>query len=364
MHEIADILLDWSKTIDRDLPWKQTDDPYFIWLSEIILQQTRVAQGTPYYLKFIELFPTVQHLAAATQEELYKAWEGLGYYSRARNLHASAKIIADEFYGKFPSTYDDILQLKGVGPYTAAAIASFAFGEDKAVLDGNVFRVLSRLFDIDTDILSSQGKKEFQLIVNELLPRGESAEFNQAIMDFGALYCVGKTPDCMFCPLQQHCLAYKNGSVHERPVKKKSGKKRHRYFHYFVLGLPQNGDNDTYYLVEKREDKDIWAGLYQFPMIENQNKLKHISKIECKDAFDISIIKEPELIYETEQTLSHQIIHARFYQAELSNTHSIVSDNNNNNNTSDYKLLTEQNLKALGFPRVIRKFLDDFLLTE
>lgn len=357
MHEIANELLNWSKTIDRDLPWKNTDDPYFIWLSEIILQQTRVAQGTPYYLKFIELFPTVFDLANASQEELYKAWEGLGYYSRARNLHASAKMIVEEFEGKFPSTYDDIINLKGVGPYTAAAIASFAFGEDKAVLDGNVFRVISRLFDVDTDILSSQGKKEFQLLTNELLPKGHSSAFNQAIMDFGALHCVGKTPDCMFCPLQSYCSSYKNGTVHLRPVKKKAAKKKDRYFHFLVLGLPQNSDEDSLYFVEKRTGKDIWSGLYQFPLIVKNNASIELSKNEWEKDLNISLRSDPAIIHKSEQILSHQKIHARFYKAEVSDDNSTLADNDNN---STYKALTMEEIDKLGFPRIIRKFLDEW----
>ncbi len=348
MNDITTNILDWHKQINRDLPWKNTDDPYFIWLSEIILQQTRVAQGTPYYLKFIELFPSVHDLARASQEEVFKAWEGLGYYSRARNLHAAAKFISEELDGQFPNRYESILQLKGVGPYTAAAIASFAFGEDRAVLDGNVFRVLARLFDIDLDILSTPGKKMFSKIAQELLPSGHAAAYNQAIMDFGALQCTPQKPNCMFCTLQEHCEAFQHGTIDQRPVKKKAAKKRKRYFHF--LDTSASG----ILCIEKRQDKDVWEGLFQFPLVETKGS----APLDIT-AWNIKTLNQNDhpiqLKVEIKQTLSHQIIYGSFYQfvgkpdAETIQQMLITEGN--------IQCISMQELDQYGLPRLINRYL-------
>lgn len=353
MNEISNKILEWHKQIDRDLPWKQTDDPYFIWLSEIILQQTRVAQGTPYYLKFIRLFPTVQLLANASEEKVFKAWEGLGYYSRARNLHAAAKYITKDLSGKFPNTYDKILELKGVGPYTAAAIASFAFQEDQAVLDGNVFRVLSRIFDIPIDILSTEGKKTFIILAKELLPKGNSAAYNQAIMDFGALQCTPKKPNCMFCPLQEYCEAYRNGTIEERPVKKKAAKKKKRYFH--ILDTSALG----YLMVRKREAKDVWQGLYELPLIETKSKESPTTE-EWSSLINISTDFEIEKPIYSKQLLSHQEIHGYFYRilsktSEVSKSKFISPSKSIKNG---YLKASKTELYKYAFPRLFNRYFE------
>lgn len=347
---IAEKILQWHIEIDRDLPWKTTVDPYFIWLSEIILQQTRVAQGTPYYLKFTKLFPTVHDLAKASQEAVFKAWEGLGYYSRARNLHAAAKFISEELAGKFPSTYNEILKLKGVGPYTAAAISSFAFNEDQAVLDGNVFRVLSRLFDSETDILSSGGKKEFSAIANDLLPKGKAAKYNQAIMDFGALFCTPQKPNCLFCPLQESCAAYRAGTVGERPVKKKAAKKKKRFFH--ILDTRELG----FEFVMKREAKDVWQGLHQLPLIETNNK-NALELSAFAQLLNVSVEDFDFEIHYIKQLLSHQEIHGYFYQLGIKSSVKDAETMYKSLNSS-YELLKMNKIKELAFPRLFNSYFE------
>ncbi len=252
-------ILSWYRTNPRDLPWRRTHDPYKIWLSEIILQQTRVAQGLPYYNAFVDAYPTVKELALAPEEEVLRLWQGLGYYSRARNLHACAKSIWFGMGGEFPDSYDQLIQLKGVGSYTAAAIASFAFGETKAVVDGNVFRVLARYFGIESDISGSRAKKEFETLANQLIPDDTPGEFNQAMMDFGARQCVPKKPDCTVCPLQVTCFAYLNKRVTELPVKLNKIKIKERHFHYYVIRCGSK------WVWKRRKPGDIWEGLFDFP---------------------------------------------------------------------------------------------------
>lgn len=261
--DFAKRLTDWYLQNKRDLPWRETVDPYKIWLSEIMLQQTRVSQGMPYYFAFTEAFPTVFDLANADEQQVLKLWQGLGYYSRARNLHATAKTIAFDYAGNFPESYKELLHLKGVGNYTAAAIASFSRGEAVPVVDGNVFRVLARYFDVETDIASPKAKKEFAALAFELMPKDNPAIFNQAIMEFGALQCVPKNPDCALCPMNDSCLALQKGKVDKLPVKLKKQKVTNRYFNYLVYR-----DNKRNTLLRKREGKGIWQNLYEFPLIE------------------------------------------------------------------------------------------------
>lgn len=262
LHPFAESLIIWYKDHARDLPWRRTQDPYLIWLSEIILQQTRVVQGLPYYYKLSEAFPTVFDLAAADETTLFRLWQGLGYYSRARNLHKTAKFIVETRGGIFPTSYTELLQLTGVGPYTAAAIASFAFGEASPVVDGNVFRILARHFGIETDILHSSARKEFTRLAQELIPSSDPARFNQAIMEFGSLQC-SPAPTCDPCPLISSCFAYQNGRVQDLPVKTKSKAPRIRQFKYFVI--EQSGR----LLVHQRQVKDIWQGLWEFFCVES-----------------------------------------------------------------------------------------------
>lgn len=311
-HPISDKLITWYKKHMRDLPWRNTKDPYKIWLSEIILQQTQVIQGLNYYIKFTETFPTINDLANAPEDKVMRLWQGLGYYSRARNLHAAAKYVKINHKGKFPNTYDSIKELKGVGDYTAAAVSSFAFNLPHAVVDGNVYRVLSRLFNIDTPINSSQGKKEFQLLADELLNHKQPALHNSAIMEFGALWCKPQNPKCEDCPLQEYCLGFEKNTINSLPVKDKKIKIRNRYLHYFVFNYKDN------IYIQKRTDKDIWQNLYEFFLIETDEnsdtslilKNKQLKNL-VKDIDIISVTSEKKHI------LSHQHLYATFYELKI-----------------------------------------------
>jgi A/G-specific adenine glycosylase len=292
-------IISWYKENPRELPWRETSDPYKIWLSEIILQQTRVAQGLPYYYAFTQSFPTVKDLALAPESEVLRLWQGLGYYSRARNLHGCAKYIWHELGGEFPSTYDTLIKLKGVGSYTAAAISSFAFGEVKAVVDGNVFRVLARYFGIATDIASGKGKKEFETLANQLIPKEAPGEFNQAMMDFGSRLCVPKNPDCESCPLKEKCFAYVNDLVKSLPVKIKTTKIKDRTLDYVVIRCGQN------WVWNKRKSGDIWTGLHDFPLVNSW-----ITPIPNST--------EPKPFPKKyRHILSHQRLHASFTEVEI-----------------------------------------------
>ena len=294
------VLISWYQINKRDLPWRKTKDPYKIWLSEILLQQTRVNQGLPYYLKFVEAYPTLKSLSNANEDDVLLLWQGLGYYSRARNMLATAKELENNYRGAFPTLYTEIIKLKGVGEYTAAAIASFSFDEQVAVVDGNVFRVLSRLFDVETPIDSSAGKREFKILAAALLDRKNPAIFNQAIMEFGALQCTPQNPDCNNCVLLHLCASKANGTVSQRPVKLKKTKTKHRFFVYKIFAL----GNDTF--IQKRTGKDIWQGLYEFPLEEFAEK---------KDQLDYIERYKNELVYqslEINHVLSHQRITAVF----------------------------------------------------
>jgi len=312
----APALLDWYPRHRRDLPWRHTRDPYAIWLSEVILQQTRVAQGLPYYLDFLTSYPTVQNLAAAPEQEVLRHWQGLGYYSRARNMHHTAQQVVAEFDGVFPATYDGLRQLKGVGPYTAAAIASFAFDEAVAVLDGNVFRVLARIFGLHSDIAAPSSRKEFQALADLHLPPAHAAEFNQAIMEFGALQCTPNKPDCLFCPLQSQCWAFQHGQVALLPVKSKAKAARTRYFHYLVLHY-----GEQLYL-KARPAGDIWQGLYDFALAETDSTdlpaaevLRHVAALGGQ--LDTSRVAEDRPAPALRHVLSHQKLEARFHAVQL-----------------------------------------------
>lgn len=273
MHLFTQQLLEWWETGKRDLPWKNTTDPYLIWLSEIILQQTRVEQGLPYYERLTAAFPTVTDLAHAPQDQLMLLWEGLGYYSRARNLHATAQYIAYDCGGGFPTTYDQLLALKGVGSYTAAAIASFAYGLPHAVVDGNVYRVLARYFGIHTPTDTTEGKKQFAQLAQQLLPTDQAASYNQAMMDFGATVCKPALPNCQHCPLQRHCAAYQQQTVPLLPIKVKKMERTQRFFHYLLL-FHQTHEHaaeplaNAHIFIQKRIQKDIWQNLYELPLVE------------------------------------------------------------------------------------------------
>ena len=301
MADFNPLIKDWYRLNKRDLPWRLTKDPFKIWLSEIILQQTKVEQGLSYYLKFTNRFKTAEDLAKTSEQEVLNLWQGLGYYSRARNLHFTAKTVVNEHKGKFPKTYTELLKLKGVGSYTAAAIASFCFDESVAVVDGNVYRVLSRVFDLEIAIDSSEGKKYFFELAQNLIDKEDPALFNQAIMEFGALQCVPKNPNCEICPLDSICLSKSNGTWMTRPVKSKKTSVKHRFFHFLIF---QN-DQTTY--LQKRSEKDIWQNLFQFPLIETDEDCE-LNNFENYTRLAPSNISE-EIVH----VLSHQKIHARFY---------------------------------------------------
>ena len=314
--KFSNSLIQWYLQNKRDLPWRNDTNPYTIWLSEIMLQQTRVAQGLPYFLRFIETFPTVFDLANADEEEVLKLWQGLGYYSRARNLHKTAKQIAFEFNGEFPKNYASLLHLKGIGEYTAAAIASFAYNEAVPVVDGNVFRVLSRYFDIETDIASSGAKKEFTQLAREVLPKGKANLFNQAIMEFGALQCVPKNPDCRNCIFNDSCLALQKKKVAQLPVKSKKVKVTKRYFNYLVFS-----DDNQNTIISKRTQKGIWHNLYEFPLLEtkeNDSNAIILTLIQNQN-FVKNDIQEIQL-YASENSvhkLSHQHLTIKFWKINV-----------------------------------------------
>jgi len=341
----------WYQQHKRSLPWRENVEPYAIWLSEIILQQTRVAQGLPYYERFLDRFPKIEQLADAPQEEVLKLWEGLGYYSRARNMQAAAQMVRDEFQGEFPSNYEDIKSLKGVGDYTAAAIASFAFDLPHAVLDGNVFRVLSRLTADETPINTGQGKKRFQRYADQFLDPEKPALHNQALMEFGALQCVPRNPNCLDCPLKSACLAYKLDKVEDLPQKKRKVYDKQRYLNYFHLL------QEDKVLVEKRE-AGIWHGLYQFPLIETEGPvswpelLEHLDEVHQQELINLKARK----ISLARHKLSHQSLHINVWYLNLSEpfTNAIFPE-------SERRL--EKELANLAFPRPLRKYLDENQLT-
>lgn len=333
------ILTTWYLEKKRDLPWRKTDNPYFIWLSEIMLQQTRVAQGIPYYRAFTTAFPTVFDLAAAEEEKVLKLWQGLGYYSRARNLHATAKYIAKDLAGVFPSNYKSLLQLKGVGEYTAAAIASFSFNEVVPVVDGNVYRVLARYFGIDSDIGSGKAKKEFTALAAELILKEDPALFNQAIMEFGALQCAPKNPNCSICVLNTSCAALSQKKVANLPVKSKVLKVKIRFLHYlFIL------DNNNKTTINQRTAKGIWHNLYEFPLIETEKSeeeeavLKLIQE-KARNNTEIVLMESENIIHK----LTHQHLHIKFWK---------VKQNEIFKEGIDYEALNK-----LPFPIVLHNFI-------
>ncbi len=308
-------LLDWSSAHPRPLPWKGEPDPYKIWLSEIILQQTRVEQGLPYYERFVAAYPTVRHLADAPEDELMKLWEGLGYYSRARNLHAAARHITHELGGQFPEDYAGIRSLRGVGDYTAAAIAAFAYGLPHAVVDGNVYRVLARFFGIATPTDTPQAKREFTALANQLLDSARPGAFNQAIMDFGATWCKPRQPRCAACPLASRCVALATGQVADLPIKSKKMERKERFFLYLVL----RWQGDTW--VRKRTAKDIWQNLFEFPMLELTALPADVQEVAAQFSQHVDIpaawLAGGRLSPPFSQTLTHREVAAVFFEIHL-----------------------------------------------
>ena len=301
-------IINWYQHNKRDLPWRKTVDPYKVWLSEIILQQTRVAQGLPYFNKFLNSFPKLENLAMASEQEVLKLWQGLGYYSRARNLYFSAKYIQNELGGKFPADYNSLLKLKGVGDYTAAAIASFCYDEKRVVVDGNVYRVLSRYFGIDTAINSHAAKKEFKSLAFELMDKENPGLFNQAIMEFGALQCTPSKPDCNICPLKNSCIGLQKDRVTALPVKEKKIIIAKRYFNYLVLIIDEN---ET--IVKMRKGKGIWQNLYEFPLIESNKSIDYKTLIVDEEFIEYTEQQDFKLELLTPVDIAHKLTHQHLF---------------------------------------------------
>lgn len=310
-NSFSETLLKWYQEYKRELPWRESTDPYLIWISEIILQQTRVAQGYDYFLRFINRFPNVKSLADAEEDEVMKHWQGLGYYSRARNLYAAARSMG----GAFPTTYAGVLALKGVGEYTAAAICSFAYGMPYAVVDGNVYRVLSRYLGVDTPIDSTQGKKLFAALADEMLDKAQPAIYNQAIMDFGAIQCTPMSPNCLFCPLADSCLALSKGCVSQLPIKQHKTKTTNRYFNYLYVRM------GGYTFMHKRTENDIWKNLFEFPLIETPVAVVEEELFALPEFRALFAEGETPVIRSVCQgvkhVLSHRVIYTNFYEVTL-----------------------------------------------
>ena len=344
MSEFSDNILIWYRENRRDLPWRNTKDPYLIWISEIILQQTRVSQGYDYYQRFVSRFPDVCSLASAPEDEVMRYWQGLGYYSRARNLHAAAKSMN----GSFPTAYEEVRALKGVGDYTAAAICSFAYDMPYAVVDGNVFRVLSRYFGIDTPIDSTTGKKLFTALAQDNLDKSCPSEYNQAIMDFGALQCTPQSPACMFCPLAETCVAFRTGKTDALPVKQQKLSIKTRYFNYLWVKAGE------YTYIHKRTEKDIWQNLYELPLIESDSELSQIELLDRMKPWitDGEEVQLDLLLQGVKHVLTHRVIMANFYQVTLpSGSDSFAS----------FIKVTPSGLTNYAFPRLITSFFNKTL---
>ncbi|WP_438710805.1 A/G-specific adenine glycosylase [Aquimarina muelleri] len=342
-------LITWYLQNKRSMPWRETNNPYPIWLSEIILQQTKVAQGLPYYMSFIEAFPTVFDLAKASEEEVLKLWQGLGYYSRARNLHVTAKHVADNLNGVFPVTYKDLLLLKGVGDYTASAIASICYKEAVPVVDGNVYRVLSRYFNIETPINSVIGVKQFKALAIQLMDHDDPADYNQAIMEFGALQCRPKKPDCFICPLCDSCEALKKGNVERLPVKLKKIKVKKRYFNYLIF---YTKNHQT--IISQRIGSGIWQGLYEFPLIESDTINKDtivdhpvFKQVVENDEYEIVPYYSEPVVHK----LSHQHLYTRFYVIKI--------DGPIKTNETQKKINTKD-IRKYPVPILLSNFIDVF----
>ena len=348
MSTLHDTLINWYVENHRDLPWRHDPTPYEVWLSEIILQQTRVNQGMDYYLRFVERWPTVTDLANATEEEVLKMWQGLGYYSRARNLHKCAKQVVEHYHGEFPADYEQLKKLQGIGDYTAAAIASIAFNLPQAVVDGNVYRVLARLYDIDTPININEGQKTFARLADELLNRKQPGLHNQALMEFGALHCTPKNPNCLLCPLQAQCLAFAHQTVMQRPVKLPKVKVTTRYFNYLVIRI-----KDSIYL-HKRCGNDIWKNLYDFPCIESEQPLS-ADEVVATEQFKQLIGNKPFTINKVSPVFTHKLTHrtiiAQFIEIKLEQKLLQIE-------TKDLFLTRETDLGSFPIPRLIDLYLN------
>lgn len=347
--EFAQTIIEWYKHHKRDLPWRHTSDPYVIWLSEIIMQQTRVEQGTPYFNRFAEKYPTVADFASAEEDEILKLWQGLGYYSRGRNMHFTAQTIMEEYGGYFPNDYNSLLKLKGIGEYTAAAISSFSANEARAVVDGNVFRLLARYFGIDIPINSGKGKKVFTELANEIIDKKQAGTYNQSAMEFGSLVCKPKSPDCLMCPLQSGCVAYHTGQIHKLPVKIKTQKIRERYFNY-IIAINRNG-----ILMNKRGPNDIWENLYELPLFETES-LVDVGSLIIQENFLRAFGTEVRIKSVTgpvKHILSHQKLYATFIEIENYPKEPSIENN--------WIYVKMQDLESLAQPKLIFQFFKNFI---
>ncbi|MES2377066.1 MAG: A/G-specific adenine glycosylase [Bacteroidota bacterium] len=340
-------LVKWYNENKRDLPWRHTTNAYIIWLSEVILQQTRVEQGLPYFNRFLEAYPTVSNFAAADETEVLRLWQGLGYYSRGRNMLKTARIVQQEYAGNFPTRYDDLIKLTGIGEYTAAAIASFAANEARAVVDGNVNRVIARYFGINEPINSTTGKKIFQTTAIDLLNKKNPAVHNQAMMEFGAMLCKPKNPGCGICPVRTGCYAFINNAITALPVKINKVKIKQRYFNYFLF---TDGEN---ILMNKRAENDIWANMYDLPMIETTAPVSVDELLITSDTVNYfgTDIKIAAVSENKKHVLTHQHLYIRFIALTIPPKD--VKPN--------WVFIKVKNLRKLPLPKPIFIFLDNFL---
>ncbi|MFT4521186.1 MAG: A/G-specific adenine glycosylase [Bacteroidia bacterium] len=350
MHPVSTILASWYQINQRNLPWRENKLPYEIWLSEIIFQQTRINQGLPYYKAFIQAYPTLHDFAQASEDEILKLWQGLGYYSRARNMLKAAKMVANSPSRTFPESYDELLKLPGIGPYTAAAIASIAFNQNKAVIDGNVNRLLSRLFNVSEPIDSSQGQKIISTLAYELLPKKHPGNHNQAMMEFGSLQCKPGKPNCAQCDLQPHCLSHRMDTVAQRPVKAPKTARTKRILNYLVI---VNAHGNTY--IEKRHKSGIWHNLYQFPLIEaKQDETDFYKMLNTGIYLDQDFVKIQQ-IRKTKcyrHLLSHQDLSIYFWLVGVDSFQMRPKSNT-------FEVSFDKILKDLAIPIIIKRFLDD-----
>ena len=346
MKEIQEILAIWYKSNKRELPWRDTPTPYYVWLSEVILQQTRVNQGLAYFNHFVQEWPTLADLAKASEEEVLKMWQGLGYYSRARNLHQCARQVMEGYGGQFPKDYEALKKLQGIGNYTAAAIASIAFGLPHAVVDGNVYRVLARLFDIETPINSKEGMNTFTELAETLLDRKHPGLHNQAMMEFGALHCVPKNPHCIQCPLQAHCLSFDHHTVEDRPVKLQKTKVRTRYFNYLVI-RDQHGN----ICLNRRKSGDIWQGLYDFPCVESDKAISP-EEVMASEAFR-ELVPQAFRLTKVSPPFTHKLTHqtliALFLEIKISDFLPSIQKNN-------ILLVPENDIIRYPIPKLIENY--------
>ena len=348
--EFSNHIVQWFNKNQRNLPWRTTKDPYKIWISEIILQQTRVAQGISYYTNFINAFPNISALAEANEEDVLKLWQGLGYYSRARNIHFTAKYIKEELNGHFPNQYIELLKLKGIGPYTAAAISSICFDEKRAAVDGNVYRVLARVFEIHTPINSTNGIKEFQKLADNLISSENPGDYNQGLMELGATVCTPKKTDCNSCPLESICVAQSKNSIGQLPVKEKKLKIKNRYIKYYFV------EQCNLFIMNKRTQKDIWQNMYDFPFEEYKTEKEYLNKGESTYLTDIIGINKYQLkgCQSYKHKLSHQWLNIEIQHLKILNNSAKIKGN----------FVTKKEALDLPVPKPIESFLKGTLMSD